>query len=82
MSKVKEKPTQSTHVPACFICDRIGGLMSYLGFGKFRHDSEDCRPGGCNWREWYDLHPQLHTDAGNILREHNEPRAHKEGREA
>ena len=72
MPKVTTPQTSDT--PTCLICERIGGSMCYLGFGKYRHDSEDCRPGGCNWREWYDGHPTAHTDAGDIIREFHQTR--------
>jgi hypothetical protein len=43
--------------------------MAYIGFGKYRHDSDDCAPGGCNWVEWYDTHPEQHTEHGDIIRQ-------------
>lgn len=53
--------------PDCFICNRGGLGMMYLGWNRYRH--EDCAPGSRNWCEWYDGHPEGHTVEGDILRQ-------------
>jgi hypothetical protein len=50
----------------CFICQRGGTHLKYLGNDRYRHES--CAPGSPNWKDWYDSHPEEHTDAGDILR--------------
>ena len=54
--------------PDCFICGRGGTALRYIGLDQYRHD--DCEPGTRLWAEWYDLHPERHTDIGDILRRH------------
>jgi hypothetical protein len=63
-AKPKELPSEPT--PDCFVCRRGGTALKYIGAEQYRH--EDCAPGSKLWAEWYDLHPERHTDQGNILR--------------
>lgn len=50
----------------CFVCERGGTDLKYIGADRYRHGY--CAPGSPNWKEWYDAHPEQHTDAGDILR--------------
>lgn len=66
--KIKQTPTppKNPYDVNCFICNRGGTDLKYLGKDRWRHSY--CNPGSPNWKEWYDLHPEEHTDAGDILR--------------
>ena len=49
----------------CYVCERGGVDMLPMGLGVYRH--EDCAPGSTLWVEWYERHPEKHTEAGEVL---------------
>lgn len=57
----------TTESETCRYCDRVKwGQIVPLPNNQWRHQS--CAPGSTSWCEWYDLHPERHSVAGDILR--------------